>query len=102
MASSKRKDIPDPVTNRLFALSGNQCVAQGDYGVTMTLVRTLDVRALIVATFVRNIGLLLAAASAYVIVRVYAVRGTRFFRHRVASERSLRIRPVAVRSHSAC
>jgi hypothetical protein len=25
VASSKRKDIPDPVTNRLFALSGNQC-----------------------------------------------------------------------------
>ena len=25
MASSTRKSIPDPVTNRLFALSGNQC-----------------------------------------------------------------------------
>lgn len=29
MASSKRKDIPDPVTNRLFALSGNQCAFPG-------------------------------------------------------------------------
>jgi hypothetical protein len=45
--------------------------AQGDYGAVMTLVRTLDVPALIVGTFVRGIGLLLAAASGYVIVRVY-------------------------------
>jgi hypothetical protein len=29
VASSKRKDIPDPVTNRLFALSGNQCAFPG-------------------------------------------------------------------------
>jgi hypothetical protein len=29
VASSRRKDIPDPVTNRLFALSGNQCAFPG-------------------------------------------------------------------------
>ncbi len=29
MASSGRKSIPDPVTNRLFALSGNQCAFPG-------------------------------------------------------------------------
>jgi hypothetical protein len=29
VASSKRKNIPDPVTNRLFALSGNQCAFPG-------------------------------------------------------------------------
>jgi hypothetical protein len=29
MASSGRKTIPDPVTNRLFALSGNQCAFPG-------------------------------------------------------------------------
>lgn len=29
MASSGRKNIPDPVTNRLFALSGNQCAFPG-------------------------------------------------------------------------
>lgn len=29
MASSRRKGIPDPVTNRLFALSGNQCAFPG-------------------------------------------------------------------------
>ena len=29
VASNKRKDIPDPVTNRLFALSGNQCAFPG-------------------------------------------------------------------------
>lgn len=29
MASSTRKSIPDPVTNRLFALSGNQCAFPG-------------------------------------------------------------------------
>lgn len=29
MASSKRQDIPAPVTNRLFALSGNQCAFPG-------------------------------------------------------------------------
>lgn len=29
MASSGRKAIPDPVTNRLFALSGNQCAFPG-------------------------------------------------------------------------
>jgi len=29
VAASKRKDIPDPVTNRLFALSGNQCAFPG-------------------------------------------------------------------------
>src|SRR5947209_8751244 len=29
MASSARKSIPDPVTNRLFALSGNQCAFPG-------------------------------------------------------------------------
>ena len=29
MGSSARKSIPDPVTNRLFALSGNQCAFPG-------------------------------------------------------------------------
>jgi hypothetical protein len=29
MASMKRKDIPDPVTNRLYSLSGNQCAFPG-------------------------------------------------------------------------
>jgi hypothetical protein len=29
MASSGRRSIPDPVTNRLFALSGNQCAFPG-------------------------------------------------------------------------
>jgi hypothetical protein len=29
MASTKRKDIPDPVTNRLYSLSGNQCAFPG-------------------------------------------------------------------------
>jgi hypothetical protein len=29
MGSSERKSIPDPVTNRLFALSGNQCAFPG-------------------------------------------------------------------------
>jgi hypothetical protein len=29
VASSKRKNIPAPVTNRLFALSGNQCAFPG-------------------------------------------------------------------------
>ncbi|MEU8055995.1 hypothetical protein [Microbispora bryophytorum] len=29
MTSSRRKNIPDPVTNRLFALSGNQCAFPG-------------------------------------------------------------------------
>ncbi len=29
MTSSRRTDIPDPVTNRLFALSGNQCAFPG-------------------------------------------------------------------------
>jgi len=29
MARTKRKDIPDPVTNRLYSLSGNQCAFPG-------------------------------------------------------------------------
>jgi hypothetical protein len=29
MAPTKRKDIPDPVTNRLFSLSGNECAFPG-------------------------------------------------------------------------
>ena len=29
MGSNTRKSIPDPVTNRLFALSGNQCAFPG-------------------------------------------------------------------------
>jgi hypothetical protein len=29
MTRAKRKDIPDPVTNRLYSLSGNQCAFPG-------------------------------------------------------------------------
>jgi hypothetical protein len=55
----------------LIAMMRVFLMAQGDYGTIMTLVRTLDVRTLITATFVRSVGIFTAAATGYILVRVF-------------------------------
>jgi hypothetical protein len=71
----------------LIAMMRVFLTAQGDYGTIMTLVRTLDVRTLIIATFVRSVGIFTAGRPAEPdMPEPYAVR-IRPSRHQYGSKR---------------